>query len=149
MANPQDSVILDELIRLHYDPAALIEAAERLLPDIRDDSIYWQLLLTVYVDNGRLEDVERWRRLFQAKRRNRMRAMKKADRKAWRALPDPVTCYRAVALGEDPSKALSWSLNLDFLQTVYPNRRIVSATIPKARVAFYVNRRREGEIIVL
>jgi hypothetical protein len=74
--------------------------------------------------------------------------MKKADRRAWRALPDPVRAYRAIA-PDEPAAVFAWSLDRARLRALYPDREIIEALVPKARIAFYVDRREEREVIVL
>ena len=115
---------------------------------MRDDAYYWQVLLAMWVKNGRSEYAARYRRLFEAPRRNRARGMKKADRRAWRALPDPVRAYRAIA-PEEPMAIFAWSLDRARLRVLYPGREIIEAIVPKAQVAFYVDRREEREVIIL
>jgi hypothetical protein len=143
-----DRLVLGTLVRAENDAAALIEALEAYLPTLRDDAYYWQVLLAMWVKNGRSEYADRYRRLFEARRRNRFRGMKKADRRAWRALPDPVRVYRAIAPGEPP-EVFSWTLDPERIRHLYPDREIVERMVPKAEIAFYVDRRKEREVIIL
>jgi hypothetical protein len=143
-----DRLVLGSLVQVENNPAKLIDELERLLPTLRDDAYYWQVLLAMWVKNGRTEYAARYRALFEAPRRNRFRGMKKADRRRWRALPDPVRAYRAIA-PDEPMALFAWSLDPARLRALYPDREIIEALVPKARIAFYVDRREEREIIVL
>lgn len=143
-----DRLVIGTLVRAENDAAALIEALEAHLPSLRDDAYYWQVLLAMWVKNGRTEYAARYRALFEAPRRNRARGMKKADRRAWRLLPDPLRVYRAVAPDEPPG-VFAWSLDRERLRALYPDREIIERLVPKAEVAFYVDRRKEREVIIL
>jgi len=143
-----DRLVIGSLVQVENDAPKLIAELERLLPTLRDDAYYWQVLLAMWVKNGRSEYAARYRALFEAPRRNRARGMKKADRRAWRALPDSVRAYRAIA-PDEPSTVFAWSLDSARLRALYPDREIIEALVPKAAIAFYVDRREEREVIIL
>lgn len=131
----------------------------RTLPDIRlldlitqlkDDNAYWQIVATTWIKRGRSSELQVWRRLFSADRRNRWHLMKKKDRRLWRGLPNTVVAYRAVAPGEDASLIISWTLNPEVLERLYgKTRAIISRHFKKEQIIAYFDRRREQEIIVL
>lgn len=134
---------------MQHDPDRLIDACERILPEMASDSAYWQVLLACWVRNGVHRHADRWRALFESTRRNRARGMKKADRRAWRALPPIVVAWRALVPGEDPDRAFSWTIDHAVVERLYRGRTVVRREFPRERVAFLVRRRRESEIIVL
>lgn len=149
MASRESDALFRDVVAIQEDPAALIALLEARLPPLRDDSLYWQVLLAAWVKHGRIALQERYRALLSSPRRNRYRGMKKADRRAWRALPPVVHAIRAIAPGEDPDLALSWSLDSAAISRIYPDRKIIERDLPKSRIIFFTRRRGEAELVVL
>ena len=149
MANEHDGAILARLFAVQEDPASLVEFLEREAWSIRDPSAYWLAVVSAWVKSGRAEYQDRYRKLLSVPRRNRIRGMKKASRRAYYALPREVVAYRAIAPGEDPDRALSWSLDCACIARLYPARAIIARRFAKRDIAFYTDRRGERELIVL
>lgn len=157
MANENDSAILIQIWgplwneNVHLTQFEMIERLERYAHQIKDDSTFWLVLVTAWVDCGGVETQDRFRALMSSDRRNRHKGMKGASRRAWRKLPDPVLAYRALRPDEDPDRALAWSLDVEVVRRLYltSGRRVEARTFPKSAVVFYTDRRREREIIVL
>jgi len=148
MANENDSAIAERIIelptplRLHY--------FWKVCRKIRDDSTYWQLLGTLWIDAEILApNYGYWIELFRADRRNRHKLMKKGDRAIWRKLPAVMTVYRATYPGDDLTRAMSWTLDRSVCGRFFPGREIVSRQVTKEDVLAYFDRRREKEVVIL
>jgi hypothetical protein len=115
---------------------------------IQDDSTFWQILASLWIENGTTVRLDDWRRLFLSARRNRHKLMKKHDRQTWRSLPNKVTAYRAAAPGENLDFMISWTIDRSFLERVYRGREIISRVIPREQIIAYFDRRGERELIV-
>lgn len=152
MANTHDSQIVRQLMEAEkqYGAAGLRKLVFSRLPEIQDDTYYWQSLAASWIKCGRTEEIMWWRRLFGSPRPRRWKLMKKKDRQIWRKLPNTVVAYRACATGEDLDFMISWTLDHTVLSRIYKDTRtIATGHFPKSKVLAYFNRREEHEIIVL
>lgn len=138
------------------------------------NSLYWELLRTVWIAAGSTDTADRFRRLMQSKRPARGWFMTVEDAEILKAMPDEFTVYRACdphynlyeddnlveTFGipeeeidcddiEDPG--ISWTLDLDWCMGYAQQRgRIIkSKVVRKSEVFAYVSRRGEEEIILL
>jgi len=113
------------------------------------DPCFWEILRTMWIVNGKRENLLTFRRLFQLKRPFKLFIMTIEEENAFKELPDPVIAYRATAKVGDVG--ISWTLNHEFVERYAKaqGREIVERQFPKSRITAYFNRRGEQEIIVL
>ena len=113
------------------------------------DPCFWEMLRTMWIVNGKMENLETFRRLFQLKRPFKRFLMTTEEEKTFNELPDPVTAFRAPGRVGDPG--ISWTLNREFVERYAKSmkREKVEQQFPKSRITAYFNRRNEQEVIVL
>lgn len=143
----------DRYVFIHERPyrlQAFMEVRERM-----DDSCYWNLLRDIWIDSeSPYINIEVWKRLFSNKRRKKKRLLiDKADRKAWKELPDVLTIYRGVQ-HDGPDTGMSWTLSKEkaiFFAKRFANGketgRVLEKQICKSEAIAYFNGRSEQEII--
>lgn len=153
MANPHDGYIAAVIGHCPNDEAEMIARCERLLPTVIDDSAYWQMLLAAWVANGNeMAPVgPRWLALFLSTRRNRLRAMKQAQRKVWHAMPRTVQLWRAGDPADPEVTPLSWTtsrLVAHHFGRVW-RLPVVQRLAYRHEIAFYTDRRLEAEAIII
>lgn len=112
---------------------------------------YWFTLSTLWVSYTGWSELETWKKCFSADRPGRETSiMKPSELAAFRALPDPITAYRAHRPGEtdwiayttDPKKAA-------FFAKKRGVEKVSVYRIPKSSALCYFLRRGENEILVL
>ena len=130
--------------------ALMIFFMEKYAESIQDDSNYWNLLGTAWKAGGCFKDQERWKVLFQNKRRNRHKIMKTSERREWSRLPKTLKAYRAYADPSEIEQSICWTLDKSFVQSyaTAKNLQIAEKTFNRDDVFAYFNRRQESEILV-
>lgn len=118
------------------------------------DGAYWELLRTVWIACGSVENSSRFISLMSAKRSNRYYFMTKEDDEYLRRLfanssSGFVTVYRAY---NEPDTGISWTLSKDYAE--YYKKRYCKDSIRYVRVTkndvfAYMSRGREDEVILL
>jgi len=113
------------------------------------DPCYWEILRSMWIANGKMENLLTFRQMFNSKRPFKRYLMTIEEETAFNALPDPVTAFRAPAKVGDIG--ISWTLNREFVERYAKSygRQIVERSFPKSRITAYFNRRNEQEVIVL
>ena len=113
------------------------------------DPCFWEILRTMWIANGKMSNLEMFKRLFQSKRPFKYFLMTIEEEAAFKALPDPVTAYRAPAKVNDVG--ISWTLSREFVDRYakHTGRDVIEQQFPKSRITAYFNRRGEQEIIIL
>ena len=137
--------------RMAVTPHALmINFMEKYGDSIQDDSNYWNLLGTAWKAGGCFKDQERWKVLFQNKRRNRHKIMKTSERREFSRLPKKLKAYRAYADPVEIEQSICWTLDKNFVQSYakVKDLQIVEKTFNRDDVFAYFNRRQESEILV-
>lgn len=106
--NETDRDIIREVLELEGRPEA-VRFFDKVALELSDYA-YWFVLGTLWVADGRNEDLALWRRLFRSDRRTRQASlMKPSELKPFRALPGRYRAYRAHRAGE--TDWISYSLS--------------------------------------
>jgi len=113
------------------------------------DPCFWEILRTLWIANGKMQNLDIFKRLFLSKRPFKYFLMTIEEDAAFKALPDPVTAYRAPAKENDVG--ISWTLSREFVERYakHIGREVVERQFPKSVITAYFNRRGEQEIIIL
>jgi len=147
----RDSEIVKEICYLHdvrneKDRAVQVffENKHRL-----SDPCFWEMLRTVWIANGKMDNLPTFKMMFQSRRPFKKFLMTLEEEAAFNALPDPVTAYRAPATANDIG--ISWTLSRELVERYAEKlkREIVKQQFPKSKITAYFNRRGEQEVIVL
>lgn len=147
MANAHDAAIVEGVLRLPFP--LNVETYFRCGAGIVDHSTYWQMLAAMWIGHGGTDRLDEWTAFFRADRPQRQKLMKGNDRRAWRRFRPVVVAHRAIAPEEDVSRAISWTLDRQFLAKIFPGRTVVTRSFQKKDILAYFDRRGESEIIVL
>lgn len=141
-------------IWLHERPYRLTTLMD-IASKVRDED-YWTLVGDVWIDSENIfEHVQDWIDLFAAPRPGRESLMTSEERKALKAMPQPITIYRGFTPGVNES-GLSWTTSLE-RATWFAKRfedkdnpgDVVEAWIYHDDVAAHFTRRGENEIVAL
>jgi len=110
---------------------------------------YWELLRTVWILCGKLENIGIFKLLFQSKRAQRHYFSTPEEAKEFREMPDFLKVYRAC--NEYNDGGISWTTSFEYAEKykqMFNKKMILEATIEKSRVFAYINRNAEFEVIV-
>lgn len=114
------------------------------------DERYWELLRTVWILCGSVDNVDLFRKLMQSTRKERHYFSTPEEHQFLRELPSQVLVYRAT--NDENDNGLSWTLSkeyADFYKEAYQKDKVISQTIVTKRVFAYIERNLESEIIIL
>ncbi len=114
------------------------------------DERYWELLRSVWILCGTVENADLFRRLMQSTRKEKYYFSTPEEAKLLRELPEQVEIYRATNNIND--NGLSWTLSKEYAEwykTAYQKEKIISKTINKKQIFAYIERNRESEVVVL
>ena len=111
---------------------------------------YWELMRTVWIICGGVEESDVFRNLMKSKRPHRYYFSTPEESKLLRELPSKVTVYRA----QDGSIAdgLSWTLSKDYAELYkeqFGKAYLFHREVNRESIFAYINRNREEEIIIL
>ena len=111
---------------------------------------YWELMRTVWVLAGSVENTPVFRELMKSTRPHSYYFSTPEEARVLRGLPNMVPVFRAT---DDPQdKGLSWTLSKEYAETYMVNfnkEHIVELLAPKTLFFAYINRNQEEEIIIL
>lgn len=147
----RDSKIVQKMISAwdeKHDEQLLLNTYLNECKNLSDER-YWELLRTVWILCGKLENIEIFKLLFQSKRPQRHYFSTPEEAKELREMPDSFTIYRAC--DEDNDGGISWTTSLHYAvkyKQMFDKKRILEATIEKSKVFAYINRNAEFEVIV-
>lgn len=147
----KDSEIFTELTYLYdveHNPLAMIGAFARNRHRLSDQR-YWEALKIIWIAAGSRRHYQMFKQFFSSKRPFRQYIMSPEEEAALKAMPDPLTVYRA-SFGEGDN-GFSWTVNRSWLEDyAEKNKRvIIERTVKKSEVLAFFNRRAEDEIIIL
>lgn len=117
----------------------------RLLSDPR----YWEVLRTVWVLCGSVDNLKLFKALFNSNRRAKSWFMTPEDSKYLESLQFPVTLYRAYTTDED--NGISWTDDKEWCEEYARNfgRKIKTKTFERKDIYAYISRRGENEYLIL
>ena len=148
----RDSEIVQELVYLHDVLNDKDRAVEVFFENKHrmSDPCFWEILRTMWIANGKRENLLAFRRLFESKRPFKKFLMTVEEEAVFNELPDTVTAYRAPgSTVGDPG--ISWTLDKEFADRYAKsmNRAVIEREMPKSRIVAYFSRRGEQEVIIL
>jgi hypothetical protein len=147
----KDNKIVKELVYLCDVLNRKDEAVELFFQNKNrlSDPCFWELLRTMWILNGKRENLLMFRQLFQSKRPFKRFLMTIEEKNIFNALPDLVIAYRAPM--KDDDVGISWTLSKEFVERYakHTGREIIEATISKTEIVAFFDRRGEQEIILL
>lgn len=114
------------------------------------DERYWELLRTVWVICGSVENADLFRKLMQSSRKEKYYFSTPEEAKFLRELPDQVEVFRATNNIND--NGLSWTLSKEYAEwykTAYQKDKVISQVINKKQIFAYIERNLESEVVVL
>lgn len=110
---------------------------------------YWELLKSVWIICGSLENQEVFRKLMSSTRPFKAYFMSPEEKEAFDNLPEEITAYRACN-GDD--KGLSYTLSREYAEQyrdMYDKELIHVRKINKVEIFAFINRNAEEELIIL
>ncbi len=113
------------------------------------DERYWELLRTVWVICGSVENADLFRKLMQSNRKQKYYFSTPEEAKFLRELPEQVEVFRATNINDN---GLSWTLSKEYAEwykTAYQKDKVISQVINKKQIFAYIERNLESEVIVL
>ena len=113
------------------------------------DERYWELMRTVWVLCGGLDNVETFKKLMKSNRKQKHYFSTPEESKKLRELPENFIVYRACNLEND--NGISWTLSRDYAayyQTTFDKSHILSRKIEKKEVFALIDRNLESEIVL-
>lgn len=119
---------------------------KRLLSNER----YWEMLRSVWVCCGNVENAQLFRELMQSKRPQRFYFSTPEEAESLRKMPSTFWVYRATNNADDGG--LSWTLSLDYAkeyQKKFSKSMILQKEVSKNQVFAYIERNFEYEIVIL
>lgn len=114
------------------------------------DERYWELLRTVWVLCGSVENADMFRKLMQSNRKEKYYFSTPEEAKFLRELPEQIEVFRATNNIND--NGLSWTLSKEYAEyykTAYQKDKIISQVINKKQIFAYIERNLESEVVVL
>lgn len=113
------------------------------------DPRYWELLKSVWIIAGSVENKEVFRGWFRSKRGFKHYFMSPEEKAAFDLLPDKITCYRACD-GDDGG--FSYTLDYEYAEKyrdLFGKELIYQRSVWKEYVFAFINRNAEEELIIL
>lgn len=114
------------------------------------DERYWELLRTVWIFCGTVENADLFRRLMLSTRKERYYFSTPEEARFLRELPAQFEVFRATNDVND--NGLSWTLKKEYAEwykEAFGKSEIISKTVSKNQVFAYIERNNESEILIL
>jgi len=111
---------------------------------------YWELLRTVWIVCGSLDNIGIFRLLMRSTKKNRYCFSTPEEAKILREMPDEFFVYRAC--NKENDGGLSWTYSLDYAERykqMFEKRHIIKRAIRREDVFALINRNNEYEILTL
>jgi len=111
---------------------------------------YWELLRSVWIICGSLENIEMFRLLMNSNKKDKYCFSTPEEAKLLREMPDEFKVYRAC--NEQYDRGISWTYDLgyaEYYKETFNKLLIVSKTIKKSDVFALINRNKESEILIV
>ena len=111
---------------------------------------YWELLRTVWIIAGSVENANLFRVLMLSNRKEKYYFSTPEEAKFVRELPEQIEVYRATNNIND--NGLSWTLSKEYVEwykTAYQKDNVISQIINKKQIFAYIERNLESEVVVL
>lgn len=113
------------------------------------DERYWELMRTVWIIAGSLENVGVFKQLMQSTRKERHYFSTPEDTKKLREMNEEFLVYRA---GSDNDNGISWTTSKEYAEQylrMYNKEKVLTNLVNRKNVFAYIQRNLEDEIIIL
>lgn len=113
------------------------------------DERSWELMRTVWILSGKIENVAVFKKLMSSPRQQRFYFSTPEEAKKMRELPGKVSVYRACNTLDDGG--ISWTLSKEYAewyQKTYNKKELFARIINKNEIFAYINRNKEEEVII-
>lgn len=113
------------------------------------DPRYWELLKTVWIVTGSIQNADLFRKWMSSKRGYKHYFMSPEEKAHFDSLPDKIVCYRACD-GDDGG--LSYTLDYEYAEKyrdMFGKELIQQRSVCKEDVFAYIDRNAESELIIL
>lgn len=111
---------------------------------------YWELLRTVWIVSGSIENVGMFILLMKSNKKNRYCFSTPEESEILREMPDEFDVYRAC--NDKKDNGISWTYKIEYAQwykEAFSKKMIVTKKVNKQEVFALINRNKEYEILVL
>ncbi|AVR47230.1 hypothetical protein C7S20_19325 [Christiangramia fulva] len=111
---------------------------------------YWELLRSVWIICGTVENAQFFSSLMKSNKPNRHYFSTPEEHEFLRSLPDQMDVYRACNSPQDGG--ISWTLDYDYACKYakdFQKNMVLNNKINKSEVFAYINRNNESEILIL
>lgn len=148
----RDSKICSALIKAwdeNHDQYKLMDIFLREAKNLSDER-YWELMRSVWILAGSIDNAPLFRELMSSKRRERYYFSTPEDAAKLRSLHDHFLVYRAT--NNELDGGLSWTLSKGYAERyadMYGKSKIIKREVDKKEVFAYIQRNNEEEIIIL
>jgi hypothetical protein len=148
----RDSKISEKLIKawdLEHDTEKVLSIYLKELKNLSDER-YWELMRTVWIISGSVENSDTFRKLMQSNKRERYYFSTPEESEKLRNFPEMICIYRAT--NDENDNGLSWTISREYAQwykEAYNKSIIISRAINKKDIFALIERNSESEIIVL
>jgi len=148
----RDAKVANKLVvawDIERDPDKVLSIYLNNINNLSDER-YWELLRSVWILCGKVENVPLFRNLMSTNRDKRYYFSTPEEQKKLREMPEVLAVYRATNSTDD--RGISWTLSLEYAKwykETYFKNSIIALAIPKNKVFAYIERNKESEIIIL
>lgn len=114
------------------------------------DERYWEILRTVWILSGKVDNQEVFRNLMRSNRKERYYFSTPEEAFKLRSMPEEFRVYRAT--NSEADKGLSWTVSIKYAehyQRMFNKAMIITRVIKRKEVFAFVERNQEDEIIIL
>lgn len=111
---------------------------------------YWEMMRTVWILCGSIENAPTFRALMRSGKRSRYYFSTPEEQKRLREMPNNLTVYRAA--NDENDGGLSWTLSLEYAERykeIYNKAIVLTKRIDKKEVFALIERNHEEEILIL
>lgn len=148
----RDSKITRKLIQAWDVEQSQERVLEVFLKDMHllSDQRYWELLRTVWVISGNLDNVDTFRDLMSSRRGHQFYFSTPEEAEKLRGFPGDFAVYRAMIGEEDDG--ISWTMDRDYAERykeMYDKENVITRTVSKKEIFAFIERNNESEIIIL
>lgn len=114
------------------------------------DERYWEILRTVWILSGKVDNQEVFRTLMQSTRKEKYYFSTPEESQKLRSMPEEFEVFRAT--NDENDRGLSWTVSYQYAlhyQRVFKKAMIITKVVKRNEVFAFVERNNEDEIIIL
>lgn len=148
----RDSEITKKLIKawdVEHDQAKVLDIYMKEKDNYSPER-YWEMMRTVWILCGNVENSDTFRKLMRSGKRSRYYFSTPEEQKRLREMPESFIVYRATNDPEDGG--LSWTLSKEYAEhykNMYDKKWVITKHVNKSEVFALIERNQEEEILIL